>query len=142
MSWFRQKWNLFIEHVLVILKTDVYETIAVDSYKRKIPNEVLECYKCSSMWWIQTKQGSKRWLGSLYLCLYSSRGYKRNKKSVNIALHRKQATLTYWVMKRLMVPKTISSQRQLEKLKNLSKKMNIRRFHFRKIVLCTSKEGY
>ena len=47
MSWFRQKWNLFIEHVLVILKTDVYETIAVDSYKRKIPNEVLECYKCS-----------------------------------------------------------------------------------------------
>ena len=27
------------------LITDVYETIAVDSYQRKIPSEVLECYK-------------------------------------------------------------------------------------------------
>ena len=24
---------------------DVYETIAVDSYQRKIPSEVLECFK-------------------------------------------------------------------------------------------------
>ena len=29
------------------LITDVYETIAVDSYQRKIPSEVLECYKFS-----------------------------------------------------------------------------------------------
>ena len=26
---------------------DVYETIAVDSYQRKIPSEVLECYTFS-----------------------------------------------------------------------------------------------
>ena len=48
-----------------------------------------------SMWWIQAKQGSKRWLESLHLCLGSSRSYKRNKKSVNLALRRKQATLVY-----------------------------------------------
>ena len=29
------------------LISDVYETIAVDSYQRKIPSEVLECYKFS-----------------------------------------------------------------------------------------------
>ena len=29
------------------LINDVYETIAVDSYPRKIPSEVLECYKFS-----------------------------------------------------------------------------------------------
>ena len=27
------------------LISDVYETVAVDSYQRKIPSEVLECYK-------------------------------------------------------------------------------------------------
>ena len=27
--------------------SDVYETITVDSYQRKIPSEVLECYKIS-----------------------------------------------------------------------------------------------
>ena len=77
------------------LISDVYETIAVDSYQRKIPSEVLKCYKFPSMWWIQTKQGSKRCLGSLHLCLDSSRSYKRNKKSVNLALCRQQSTLVY-----------------------------------------------
>ena len=48
-----------------------------------------------SIWLIQTKQGSKRWLESLHLCLDSSRNYKRNKKSVNLALRRNQATLVY-----------------------------------------------
>ena len=47
------------------------------------------------MWWIQTKQGSKRWLGILHLRLDSPGSYKRNKKSVNLALRRKQATLVY-----------------------------------------------
>ena len=47
------------------LISDVYETIAVDSYQRKI----LSKKNFPSMWWIQTKQGSKRWLGSLHLCL-------------------------------------------------------------------------
>ena len=77
------------------LITDVYETIAVDSYQRKIPSEVLECYKFPSMSWIQTKQGYKKWEESLHLCLDSSRSYKRNQKSVNLALRRKQATLVY-----------------------------------------------
>ena len=44
-------------------------------------------------------------------------------------------------MKRSLLLKTISSRRQLQKLKNLSKGINIRRFHFRKMVFCTTKEG-
>ena len=48
-----------------------------------------------SMWWIQANQGSTRWLESLHLCLDSSRSYKKIKKSVNLALRRKQATLVY-----------------------------------------------
>ena len=82
-----------------------------------------------SMWWIQIKQGSKRWLESLHLCLDSSRSCKRNKKSFNLALCRKQATLVYWVIKRSLLLKTIFSRKQLQRLKNLSKNMNIRRFH-------------
>ena len=90
------------------------------------------------MWWIQTKQGSKRWLESLHLCLDLSRSYKRNQKSVNLALHRKQATLVYWMMN----SENYFFKKALQKLKNLSKKMNIRRFHFRKMVFCTTNKGY
>ena len=88
-----------------------------------------------SMWLIQTKQGSKRWLESLDLCLDSSRSYKRNKKSVDLAL-------VYWVMKQSLLLKAVSWRRQHQKLKNLPKKMNIGRFHSRKMVFCTTKEGY
>ena len=94
------------------------------------------------MWLIRTDQNSRRLLKSLNLYLDSSRGYKINKKSVNQELVRKQATLVYRMMKRSVLLKTISLRKQLWKLKNLSKKMNIRRFHFRKMVFHTRKEGY
>ena len=70
------------------LISDVYEPTGVNNYQRKIESSVLECYIINfpSMWLIQTKQGSKRWLESLDLCLDSSRSYKINKKSVNLAL--------------------------------------------------------
>ena len=61
-------------------------------------------------WWIQTKHGSKRWLESFHLYLDSSISYKRNQKSVNLALCRKQATLVYEVMKRSLLLKSISSR--------------------------------
>ena len=77
------------------LTSDVYVTIAADGYQGKIPSEVLEFPNFPSMLWIQTKQGSKKRLGSLHLCLDSSRSYKRNKNSINLTLHRKQATLIY-----------------------------------------------
>ena len=61
------------------LINDVYETIAVDSYPRGIPSEVLECYKFSKYVVDPNKARFK----------------KRNQKSVNLALRRKQATLVY-----------------------------------------------
>ena len=74
------------------LISNVYEAIAVDSYQSEIPSEVY-CGSKQSMFWIQTKQGSKRWLEYLNLYLDSSRSYERNKKFVNLAMRRKQATL-------------------------------------------------
>ena len=77
------------------LTSDVYVTITAEGYQGKIPSEVIEFPNFPSMLWIQTKQGSKRWSGFLCLCLDSSRSYKRNKNSINLTLHRKQATLIY-----------------------------------------------
>ena len=34
-------------HAIKYLISDVYEKIAADSYQRKIPSEVLDCYKFS-----------------------------------------------------------------------------------------------
>ena len=44
-------------------------------------------------------------------------------------------------MKRSLLMKTICSKRQLQKLRNLSTKMSIRRFHFRKMLFCIYYKG-
>ena len=67
---------------------EVYETTAVDSYQRKIPFEVLKCYKFSKYLVDPNKARFKK-------VVESSRCNKRNQKTENLGLRRKQATLVY-----------------------------------------------
>ena len=41
----------------------------VDNYQRKIPVKYWNVINFPSIWWIQTKQVSKRWLGSFAFVL-------------------------------------------------------------------------
>ena len=77
------------------LISDVYEQLLLIVIKGKFQETYWNVINFASMRWIQTKQGSKKWLESLHLCLDSSRSYKGNQKYVNLAFRRKQATLVY-----------------------------------------------